>query len=129
MGLAQFDEKQPNVQACIFLDTDTTSPKTIGGPWIAFARIDAIRITSTSLQDHTLALHMYDLTNDYPIGEVVVPAGAGSGAVPPVDVASPPLVEALGGIVVSVAMFLRGHLKVALDTGEAITVVAFGGEL
>ena len=128
MGLDTFNETIPlvvNVQIAL---ADGVTPKTILTTPAAIGRVDRIYLTSTAAAPHDVALYSHSGTANYIIAVVSVPAGAGTSAIPPVDLITA-MVGSPGGIAILTPQSLYMGVLVTLSGAEVINAVVLGGYL
>jgi hypothetical protein len=125
MSTSQFNETRPIVQQVI-LDVDIAEGEESVLDWGSDNfRIDAMVATSTEPIDHVLTVILHS-SLDTPLGSVNIPAGAGHGAVPAVDVLGglPSILR--NGWAMTPAESVHVALEVTCSTG-LVAVTAIGG--
>ena len=128
MALDSYAEIQSDLNLIQLSLTDITTPKAVIAIAAPPRRIDHIILSSTSASDHDVALYAHITNANYMVAVVSVPAGAGTSAVPPVDLVAA-LPGAFGGLAVSASVGLYIGCLVALSGAEVINAVAIGGYL
>ena len=125
MSTSQYSETRPIVGQLLLTSYQETSPLTILDWGSDNYRIDAMIASSTEAIDHALTVVIHSSV-DIPVGTVNIPAGAGHGAVPAVDVLGglPSILR--NGWAMTVAESVEVQLEVACVGGE-ISLVALGG--
>lgn len=112
-----------------FENADGTTAKTLLTAGSAGTRVDAIIVTSTDTSAKTLTLGMLKGAVTYRIGEIVVPIGAGTnGTEKPADGFTLALPFGGGSINLEAGCSLTVAAQVAVTSGKALDVVAFGGD-
>lgn len=96
-------------------------------------RVDSIIACSTSIAAQILDVGIaFDGQTPGPlfrIGSALIPAGAGDGTVPVVDVLLAVLPPGVVGLVLQAGQFIVSHLQATPGSGELVIVNWFGGEL
>lgn len=90
-------------------------------------RFDMVLAISTSVTDHDVRLEAYVAAVGYILGTVSVPAGAGYGVVPAVDLVAALIAAPNDGVVLPAGANLRGACAASLASGETLTLVCVGG--
>lgn len=112
-----------------FENADGTTAKTLLTAGSAGTRVDSIVVTSTDTAAKTLTLGLLKGSVTYRIGEIVVPIGAGTnGTEKPADGITLALPSIGGSIHLESGCSLTVSAQVAVTSGKAIDVVAFGGD-
>lgn len=127
MGFAIFDERNPSVQAVTQLAAASPGATTIVTGNGASRRFDALLFSSTDTVDRTIALEVVQAAVATSIGQVVIPAGSGTGAIPPVDLIAALPLTGQAGLVLGPADSLRFSTLVATTAAKQISVVGLGG--
>lgn len=127
MGFAIFDERNPSVIAVTQLAAASPGATTILTANGTSRRYDAILVSSTDTVDRTIALEVLQGATATSIGQVVIPAGSGTGAIPPVDLIAALPLTGQAGIVLGPADSLRFSTIVATTAAKQISLVALGG--
>lgn len=132
MGNAIYDEKSPITGSVTFILPEGTTMKGVGpanyDPW----RVDAIAVSNTDSIDHVLDVGWFD---NYTVGalsrlaSVVVPAGAGDGTTPPLDVLAALAGPYINGIILAATLGIGFTLAVAMGSGATLTIWVQGGAL
>lgn len=114
-----------------FTSADTTSEKTV---WTAGANgslIDSIAVTSDDTSAVILVLSINNLTTSYKIGELSIPAGAGTdGSTPAVNLLSQtamPFLQRNGGLPIQGTYKLNVNAKVTMTAAKTLTITPIGG--
>ena len=128
MGMSVYDEYLPRVSSVTIQDSDGTTPKVMAIGLAKGTRIDAILVSSTSIAPRVFNLLLGN-GGGPSLTSVSIPAGAGFGATPPVDVLSLVPGYMSGGIILPYGEFLSAGLELALLTGETILVATQGGDV
>jgi hypothetical protein len=125
MSTSQFNETRPIVQQIILDLAIADGAESILDWGSDNFRIDAMVATSTEPIDHVLTVILHSSV-DTPLGSVNVPAGAGHGAVPAVDVLGGLPTVLHGGWPMTQAENVDVALEVTCSTG-VVAVTAIGG--
>lgn len=127
MGLSIFDESLAVFKRAELLPADATDEVTVFESLSAQIRIDALLISSTAIASHDVTLSLSDNYTSYaPIATVSVPAGAGSGSIPIVDLV-PSLPVPIGAVILPPRTEITLRCAVTLGSGEALTIAVLGG--
>lgn len=129
MGTSQYDEKLPYSWTVRFVNGGATSSTLITAGTQSTARVDDLIAVSTCTADRTLDVQLIRSSIPYSYGKVLLPAGAGSVAVPAVNVMDSIRPTAGGGITPAGGDTLAIAIDSAPGAGENVTVVAQGGLL
>lgn len=134
MGNQIFDEKYPNVVSRKVTSADSTDPLGLNYSINNLAyRVDALLVASTAAEDHLMGVYIGDpqsFSPPYPdILFVNIPAGAGNGTVPLVDVLAAFPLALQGGIAFFHEQGFSVHLVEALGAGETMSIAIIGGDL
>lgn len=127
MSFQVFDERIALGAASQLAPADTTVAKSF---WTADAqvrRLDAIVLSSTDTSDRAVQFAINLGAADQALFEVNVPAGAGHGIVPPIEVFQTLNLTNLPALVVPGGGTLRWNAVVTVTTAKVIQAVAFGG--
>ena len=127
MSFQTFDERIALGAASQLLPADTTVAKSF---WTADAqvrRLDAIILSSTDTVDRAVQFAINLGSTDQALFEVNVPAGAGHGIVPPVEVFQTLNLTNLAGMVFPVSGTLRWNAVVTITAAKLVQAVALGG--
>lgn len=129
MGVDTFSETFPAFEYVSFTDSDGTGEKYIPNTGYPVpARWDTILATSTDTVDKLLVCSTAGgLPNA--LGSVTIPAGAGNGTVPSVDVLAALLPAGVSGIALPDYAQLVFNLAAAASSGKFVRVIALGGML
>jgi len=114
-----------------FLPADASAQKTlITAPADGSALTD-ISCTSTDTNDVVMVITLNDVSSDFLIGEVNVPAGSGTdGSSPAVNLLSAaalPFLQADGSILIPATWLVKINAKTTITAAKQIDVVGFGG--
>jgi hypothetical protein len=115
------------------LPADNTGYKTLRIGSTNGDRIDNIIVTSTDTSARTLQFAINDGTTDYPIGEVVVPATAGTDGAATVkginvlSIGNFPGLNVNGSFYLQATFSLKVRSETVVTSGKQISVVGFGG--
>lgn len=129
MGIQQYDESAPLVGMAQIVNADGTGVVTLDTSTTARRRYDSILVTSTAVADHKLTIWTYVGAFGNKLGVVNIPAGAGSGAVPGVEVIAGLALGNVGAIVLPPVTDLKAKLEVTLGAGELMYITLLGGSL
>lgn len=130
MPLQEFDEQVPVNLICVF--NDAWNPAIgflFAFPIARTQRWDLVLGSNCDAVDHDVSVHVYDEQDAYrkPVGSVTIPAGAGYGAVPPVDVLGQLLAATGRGLVLANGHGLELFIDAAPGTGNVVSVWVQGG--
>lgn len=109
-------------------NADGTTKKTLYTPGAAGSRVDQIRVTSTDTANVILVVSLTISGVDYPLGEVQVPAGAGTDG-------STSWIDALSSLNLDESLFiaagttLKVNAKAAVTAGKTVYAVPFAGDM
>lgn len=129
MPLDQFSERVPvtfsaqwdhTITPTTAVQIGTTAPK---GDY----RIDTWQISNLDTIDHTFQIIVNMGVEDY-VGALTVPAGAGSGTVPPIDVLAQLLPSVNHYLWVTGGDFPGAVLGEAINTGKFVYIFLLGGQ-
>lgn len=124
-------QSKPSPSGVSIVNADGTTPKTLYIAGTEGALLDNISVTSTDTSTVILALTYNDGSNDFQLGEISVPAGAGTdGSTPSVNMMDAnylPFLQSRGGLPLGASHLLKVNAKSAVTTAKAIDIVAFGG--
>jgi hypothetical protein len=125
VGISTFDGQQSIIGSVILAAGSGTTPGYIWNTTYQRARMDHIWITSTATGAHVLGIYYRAGSTNYRIAGINVPAGAGDGTVPSVDVVQgvPQLVD---GLQINGSSVVYIGCDVALTGGETITLTGAG---
>lgn len=131
MGASPQFVATPKTAAVVIEDSDGTALLTLFTPGLAGSKIETIAIMSTNTEVTILTLWLTISAVDYPIAQLTLPpAPAGGyatstvepdtvGWLAPGTVGLPPLQS---------TAVLKASVGAALETGETLSLVAFGGD-
>ena len=128
-GPGQFNEVYAQENSQTFLAADAVAAKIVFDPAPYMGRVDAIVATSTDVVDHYLTLSYNNVTATGSLGTVKVPAGAGYGAVPAVDVIAGLPASIQTNLTFGLGSILYGFLDTAVTAAFEVDVTAVGGTL
>ena len=118
--------------AATIVNADGTAEKPLVTAGANGTRIDAVSITSTDTATVTLTVMLHDGTTSYAVGEIAVPAGAGTnGSTPAIkglSAGSLPWLDASGSLFLKTGWSLRVAAKGAVTSGATVALVAFSGD-
>jgi len=127
MGFERFDIKVPlNDTLYISISEGTNSQTITNNPQVP-TRIDAMFVTSTAATDHLLEVGVYEGGRTHSFGRVNIPAGAGNGIVPIVEVVAALAPPSLGCFLITSSWVFYGLVPVALIGAEEIKAVCIDG--
>lgn len=134
MGNSSYDEKSILNGQRSFTDAYADQWYLVGGPnsYVPY-RVDLLIASSTSIAAQVLDVAFGD-ANDTPgpllrVASVIIPAGAGDGTIPVVDVLVGILPVLAGGLPLASNQVLFLHLQATPGSGEIVVVTWLGGEL
>ena len=118
--------------AATITNADGTGEKTLVTAGANGTRIDVVSITSTDTAAVMLKVLVHDGTTSYAVGEIAVPAGAGTNgsalAVKGLSLAFLPWLDASGSLFLRTGWSLRVAAKAAITSTKTVTLVAFSGD-
>ena len=118
--------------AATIVNADGTGEKALVTAGANGTRVDTVSITSTDSAAVTLAVRVNDGTTSYAVGEIAVPAGAGTNgsalAVKGLSLAFLPWLDASGSLFLRTGWSLRVAAKAAITSTKTVTLVAFSGD-
>jgi hypothetical protein len=127
MSFGQFDERILTAYHADFDDSYPLDTFEFISPGNFGSRLDVGFACNTDTVDHVLSAWQNGVIDRYTLGSVVIPAGAGNGTIPAVDIVAafgtinqPCLVAAPGN-----SLYLV--LEAAPSTGKLVTVNGWGG--
>lgn len=127
MGVQVYDEHAVQTFWSYLDITDGLTPSGIASVAGAGTRVDHVLLTSNAAIAHDVAL-IWATDPGVTLCTVTVPAGAGfTAGVPPVDLLSA-LPASMTGLSLKAGDRLSIALLVALDVGETLCVIWFGGD-
>lgn len=127
MGLSQFDETVPRVSQLVLNSGNGTTPATVWDWGTDVARVDAAFVSNNDVIPHVVDLILNNGSVATLLGSASVPAGAGYGGAPAVDVVAAVLVSALNGLPLGIGDFLQVGVEVAITAAFEVHVSMFGG--
>ena len=102
----------------------------LGAPTGRAAYVWGIIVTSTCAADHLLKLvQVVNLQQNLLIATINIPAGAGNGTVPAVDLIAALPAVLQGGLLIGAGDFMRYTAVVAVDVGENLNITQYSVEL
>jgi hypothetical protein len=125
-GLAQFNEIAPYGTNVVLSNASGTSEVTLVSSNVARLRIDAIVCTNTDTVAHVLDIKLQYVAS-HVIGSVTIPAGAGYGAVPSIEVVQALNLPNVPGFILPATCFINVQLEVTLTSGKVVELCAIGG--
>ena len=129
MGFSIFDEREL-VNDSYYADSSTADAfYQIGGHSVFAERIDAFLLSSNSASDQIVEVGIKVGALTYPLGQVTVPALAGTIGVPVLDAVLALAPLALGAIIVQKGSGFMVRQTVTLTGSDAILGVTIGGYL
>ena len=118
--------------AATIVNADGTGEKALVTAGANGTRIDVVSITSTDTAAVMLTVLVHDGTTSYAVGEIAVPAGAGTNgsalAVKGLSLAFLPWLDASGSLFLRTGWSLRVAAKAAITSTKTVTLVAFSGD-
>ncbi len=127
MSLGVYDERNPTAQVAFLDSTNGVAFKEILAANPRNFRVDNILVASTSVVDKVVILAL-GATEAYRMPAVIVPAGAGDGVVPAVDLIAALGTLGQGALVLAVNRALDVRVTVAMGAGETLYLTILGGE-
>jgi hypothetical protein len=127
MSFQTFDERIALMLSSSIAPADTTTVKSF---WVADAqvrRIDAMLLSSTDTSDRVVQVSVNLGGADQPLFEVTIPAGAGHGVVPAVEVLATVAFANLPGLILPASGVLRWNCTTTVTTAKALTGIVQGG--
>ena len=122
----------PQTTGIAIVPADTTTEKTLVTAAVNGTRIDAISGVSSDTADRVVQLIMNDGANSFPLGEVTIPAGAGTNGTTkakqvlnPVDL---PWLDESGAIFLKAGCKLNMKSEVTVTAAKQLTFVSFHGD-
>jgi len=128
-GIQAFNEVYPVNVSCFLTNAMGTTPQAFNSAIYTKFRLDAIVASSSDTVDRVLVLELYDGLFYYPLGSVNVPAGAGQGTVPVVDVIAALPTNVQKSVVQADSYFLQARVTVAVTAAKQLNVIGIGGSL
>lgn len=129
MGILPFSELQPIVITTFLVPASATTPQSFNSATYNQFRLDAIVASSTDSVDRKLALYIFDGLFSMLLGVVNVPAGAGNGTIPVVDVIAGLPAGIQGFIVQAVSTYLQVGVLSTITAAKQINVVGVGAAI
>lgn len=122
----------PKVAGQTIENADSTNLKTLFTAGADGALIDNIAVISDDTSAVIITITLNDGTTDFGIGELSIPAGAGTdgstAAENLLDALKLPYLQAGGGITLGSNHVLKVNAKSAVTATKKVTLVAFGGD-
>lgn len=129
MGAQVFNENQPFAAGIQLANANGTTPQAyVSGPSVPL-RWDHLLVTNTDTVDHEVQLIMDDFVSDEVICAATVPAGAGSGATPAVDLIAEALPSTIDGLIQPVTATFKVAVVVVITAGKHLNFWGQGGYL
>jgi hypothetical protein len=100
------------------------------GAWTADTstrRVDAITIVSDDTVDRSVAVNINISAADQKLVEVPVPAGSGTGIIPPVEVLKYLNLENLPAFVIGPSNTMRFNMVATLTAAKTVRIILWGG--
>lgn len=126
MGLNTFDEQTALIQVGTLNAASGTTPVAVMNEAILRGRIDHIILSSASASTQKVQLFVRYSAVNYLMGELTLPANAGSPGVPCVDLI-PVQWTGCDGVQLGAANSYRIAVNPALTGGDTVNFVAIGG--
>jgi hypothetical protein len=127
VSLQQFDERNPVQVGVGIVAANTTTDVAIISAAALDTRIDSVLATNTDTIPHVVGLRVGIGGGAYSLGTVSVPAGAGTGGAPTVDVLASGFPTTQVGFILKNGNTLSGHVEVTMVGGSYVHLVAIGG--
>jgi hypothetical protein len=127
MSFTTFDERIALSAASQIAPGDTTTAKSFWTTDAQVRRVDSILLSSTDTVDRYVQFSLNLGATDQQMFEVLVPAGAGHGVVPVVEVFATINQANLIGLVVGPSCVLRWNAVVTITTAKVLQAVLTGG--
>jgi hypothetical protein len=128
-SLSNLAESLPWDYADSFTSADGTTRKQLFPNRDTLGRVDYVLFSNSDSVAHTFALTLETQNSDGHLGEVVIPAGAGHGAVKPFEAFAAIFPTGLNGIAIDAARNLYANAVTALPGGVTVTFTVLGGLL
>jgi len=110
-------------------DADGDSEFTMYSGDYSYKRIDSILVTNEDTDDHIVQVFHQRSGQPYTMCSVNVPAGSGTGGVPPVDIVAAQMPINLGGFVVQTYDDVHWRVEGTINTGKLVHAYAFVGTI
>jgi hypothetical protein len=127
MGFSQFDEREYSSNQYYADNSTGDTFYYLAGNTVMVERVDAIIVVNTSASDQIVELALTPGGVAYPIGQVTIPALAGTAAVPPVDLVALLAPPSIGAIIIQRGATLQLRQVAALTGSDVVSAVTFGG--
>jgi hypothetical protein len=127
MGFSPFDEREYSSNQYYADNSTGDTFYYLAGNTVMVERVDAIVVTNTSTSDQILELGLKPGGVVYPLGQVTIPALAGTPGVPPVDLVAALAPPSIGAFIVQRGATLQLRQVAALTGSDVVTAVTFGG--
>jgi len=127
MGLTVYDERIPYASYLQLVPADTTTWKVLHGTLPSSLRADMIKVRSGSATEAIVHLAIYTSGSYAELGSVPIPAVAGHGGDPGVNLLASVLDTPLDGLAVAAGIQLAVSVETTLDTGEFLDFTLVGG--
>jgi hypothetical protein len=128
VGFSIFDERVAIQPAATFESADGVINETIIQGSRNGVRLDSLQATNSDAIDHELGFQLNASGYAVEMGTVNIPAGAGFGGVPPVDIMAAIAPTQIGGIIITKDWSFVVENLVAVVFPNKVSVWAFGGE-
>jgi hypothetical protein len=129
VGLSAFEELSPWTRGTQFDDSNATADKAVFYIANRRVRLDLLLASSDDTVDQEVIFGANLDAGDYVVlGSVPIPAGAGFGGVPPVNIL-PSLGYSGDGIVFSPDVVIQAHCTALMSSGKFVYLVAWGATL
>jgi len=126
MGMQIYDEQSAICQPGTLNAASGTTPVAVMSESVLRGRLDHIILSSTSAEDEIVQLYVRYSAANYLMGEITVPALAGTPGIPCVDLV-PVQWDGCDGLQLSSMNTYCIAVNPALTGGETINFVTFGG--
>lgn len=129
MGVQLFNEAFPVLYGLQLANGDGTTVTLLTQSLLQFQRIDHILASNNDTIPHVLNITAFVNANEQRVASASVPAGAGYGGIPPVDVIATGAPASLDGIPLAANVHLSAQLEIAMVGGSLMNLLATGGLL
>jgi hypothetical protein len=126
MGLTTYDESFPFLGVNVLNNASGTTPVAVVNAQPQKVRLDKMRATSTCAAPYVLGIFLRTSGVSYRIGGISIPAGAGDGTVPTVDVLAGMLTP-IDGLTLSNAWGIYAGVDTTITAPGTITLSTYGG--
>ena len=125
-------QKNPLLAVLELTDADASDVTVLATAGAEGALIDNISVTSDDTADIVMELFIRDTAVDYKIGEVTIPAGAGTDSALAsanlLNATQLPFLQAAGGLPLGAGQSLAVACKATMTAAKVCYLVAFGGD-